>query len=338
MPDRISADAGRRGGHADRPGQRPAGWRPAARPENEVRQTRSQAPVRADHLGQRPDRRGVLDVDVEPHVRPGAEQVGQQRDRLGAVDPGRGHLRSQGSSAIAPGRVGHPVQGLVVEGHAPGRRRWRARRSPGRRSRARPRARRPARSSPGSGWRRRGARTPAAGDDQGIQASRAARDQYAGSVPGAGPVPGSVCGSDPDQVPASGRPTPGGGPRPARWPRPRPRSASRPCPPAGCRRPRSAAASSAAEQPRSSLPRARQMSPSSAASCSGTAPLASSTAITRRPGRPGRGHPGAGRRAAAPRAGSGRCRARSCGPRGARAWRCPRTATAGRRRTRPRSG
>ena len=45
----------------------------------------------------------------------------------------------------------------------------------------------------------------------------------------------------------------------------------------------SATASSAAVQPWSSLPTARQTSPSSGASGSGTAPVASSTATTRRP-------------------------------------------------------
>ncbi len=93
-------------------------WRvaPSRRPENEVTQTRSQVPVRRDHLGQRPDDRGVLHVDVEPHVGPGAEQVGQQRDRLGAADPGPGHLLP-GQLGDPPGGVGHPVQGLVVERH-----------------------------------------------------------------------------------------------------------------------------------------------------------------------------------------------------------------------------
>ena len=85
-------------------------------PENEAMQTRSNAPARPQHLGQRRDAPAVLDVDVEARIGPGAEQVGQQRDRLGAADPGRRPPPGRAARQMRPGCVGDPVQRLVVEG------------------------------------------------------------------------------------------------------------------------------------------------------------------------------------------------------------------------------
>ena len=62
------------------------------RGENEVMQTRSQAAVRRSTAASGPHRGPVLDIDVEAHVRPGAEQVLQQRDRFRPADPGGGHV------------------------------------------------------------------------------------------------------------------------------------------------------------------------------------------------------------------------------------------------------
>ena len=93
--------------------------------ENEVTHTRSQAPVRRSTAASGSG--GVLRW-LDPHVRPGSQQVFQQRDRLGAVDERGGDL-----PVVHPGDparlAGHPGQGPVVEGdqhpvqdRSPGRR------------------------------------------------------------------------------------------------------------------------------------------------------------------------------------------------------------------------
>ena len=93
-----------------------AGPRASRRAENEVTQTRSQAAVRLSTLGQRPHRGLILHVDVEPGSGPRAEQVLQQRDRLGAADP-RGADLAVGQVGDPPGPVGDPVERPVVERH-----------------------------------------------------------------------------------------------------------------------------------------------------------------------------------------------------------------------------
>ena len=66
-------------------------------------------------LDQRADGAGVLDVDVDPDVGPGAQDVLEQRDRLPAADPG-GPDGRPGQLDDPAGPVGDPVEGRVVEG------------------------------------------------------------------------------------------------------------------------------------------------------------------------------------------------------------------------------
>jgi hypothetical protein len=61
------------------------------------------------------DHRLILDVKVEPHVRPGHDQVGEQGDGLGPADACGLDLRRRQPRDPAH-RVGYPVERLVVEG------------------------------------------------------------------------------------------------------------------------------------------------------------------------------------------------------------------------------
>ena len=243
---------------------RPAGPAPAGRRAAAGRRTSRRRP------GPRP-RSGAA---RRPAARPRRVSLTSMLNRTSGQLPSRSSSSGIGSPAVDPGRgdvpvgqpgdpartAGDPVQGLVVEGqqHPVGG-------GAGvglqvARSRARPRARRPARSSPAMRPRRPGGRTPAA---------RAS--------------PGTAAGHGADLAAGSCRPTPGGGPRPARWRPRRPRSASRPGRSAGCRRPRRPrpAARPSSPGPRGPGPgrRPRPAAPRAA----GTAPLASSIATTARP-------------------------------------------------------
>ena len=94
----------------------PSSRRTAARrrSENEATQTRSSDDGAPDRLDQRPDGAPLLHVDVQPDVRPAAQQVLQQGDRLAAADPGLGD-RVPGEAGHPADRVGDPVQRPVVE-------------------------------------------------------------------------------------------------------------------------------------------------------------------------------------------------------------------------------
>ena len=83
--------------------------------ENDARQIRSATVEPADRADQRRQDPGRLDVEVEPDVRPGAQQVLQPHDRLPAADARPGQLRP-GQRLDPPGAVGHPLQRRVVEG------------------------------------------------------------------------------------------------------------------------------------------------------------------------------------------------------------------------------
>ncbi len=112
---RDGGDHGRRGRHAHRPVEQPArGPQPAAGERGHAHPV--PGPGAAQHLGQQRDARLVLEVDVEARVRPGAEQVLDQRYRLRARHPQRADL-AVGPRADRPRPVGHPIEGAVVERH-----------------------------------------------------------------------------------------------------------------------------------------------------------------------------------------------------------------------------
>ena len=108
-------DHGRGRGHAHRPVEEPArGPQPATGERGHAHPVpRAGA---AQHLGQQRDARLVLQVDVEAHLGPGAEQVLDQRYRLRAAHPQRLGL-GVGPRADRTGRTGRPVDRAVVERH-----------------------------------------------------------------------------------------------------------------------------------------------------------------------------------------------------------------------------
>ena len=152
----------------------------ADRPQPALGEGRHADPVQRagppDRADERADSRAVLDVDVHPDLRPGAEQVLQARDRLAPADAGAAHSRPrQLGDPARPGRS--PGRGSGRGRRAGRRRRWRARRSRGSGTRGRRPARTPPASSPARRPNRLGARTRSAprGPGTGRSGQRRAR-------------------------------------------------------------------------------------------------------------------------------------------------------------------
>ncbi len=72
-------------------------------------------PDPVDHVDEGGDRRLVLQVDVDPDVGPGAQEVLHQRD-ADLTEAGLSH-GLPGELGDDPAAVGHPVEHVVVEGH-----------------------------------------------------------------------------------------------------------------------------------------------------------------------------------------------------------------------------